>query len=72
LEVIGQGRSVLLLSLLQRLDLQVRIGEKEVLQAVLGMLQPDTSNSLKRSANGDDGDSQEALFFGSVGFSRTD
>ncbi|CAP86520.1 hypothetical protein E8E15_006320 [Penicillium rubens] len=42
-----------------RMALQVRIGEKEVLQAVLGMLQPDTSNSLKRSANGDDGESRQ-------------
>lgn len=42
-----------------RMALQVRIGEKEVLQAVLGMLQPATSNSLKRSANGDDGESRQ-------------
>jgi hypothetical protein len=31
-----------------RMALQVRIGEKEVLQAVLGMLQPATSNSSAR------------------------
>ncbi|CAG8290321.1 unnamed protein product [Penicillium nalgiovense] len=42
-----------------RMALQVRIGEKEVLQAILGMLQPATSNSLKRSANGDDGESRQ-------------
>ncbi|KAJ5139285.1 uncharacterized protein N7515_004133 [Penicillium bovifimosum] len=39
-----------------RMALQVRIGEKEVLQAVLGMLQPASNGSLKRSANGDDGE----------------
>ncbi|KAJ5566865.1 hypothetical protein N7535_006171 [Penicillium sp. DV-2018c] len=38
-----------------RMALQVRIGEKEVLQAVLGMLQSTSTGSLKRSANGDDG-----------------
>ncbi|KAJ5519149.1 RuBisCO-cytochrome methylase RMS1 [Penicillium expansum] len=37
----------------------VRIGEKEVLQTVLAMLQPATSGSLKRSANGDGGDSRQ-------------
>lgn len=42
-----------------RMALQVRIGEKEVLQTVLGMLQPATSGSLKRSANGDGGDSRQ-------------
>lgn len=37
-----------------KMALQVRIGEKEVLQALLGMLSSSASNgSLKRSANGD-------------------
>lgn len=43
-----------------RMALQVRIGEKEVLQAVLGMLQPATSGSLKRSANCDDDESRQS------------
>jgi SET domain-containing protein 6 len=42
-----------------RMALQVRIGEKEVLQAVLGMLQPASTGSLKRSASGDDGESRQ-------------
>ncbi|OGE51215.1 hypothetical protein PENARI_c014G02564 [Penicillium arizonense] len=42
-----------------RMALQVRIGEKEVLQAVLGMLEPTATGSLKRPANGDDGDSRQ-------------
>ncbi|KAJ5972796.1 uncharacterized protein N7479_002714 [Penicillium vulpinum] len=42
-----------------RMALQVRIGEKEVLQAVLGMLQPTNSGSLKRSANHDDDGSRQ-------------
>lgn len=41
-----------------RMALQVRIGEKEVLQVVLGMLQPATTGSLKRSAT-DDGESRQ-------------
>ncbi|KAJ5778952.1 hypothetical protein N7457_006672 [Penicillium paradoxum] len=41
-----------------RMALQVRIGEKEVLHTVLGMLQPATTGSLKRSAN-DDGESRQ-------------
>jgi SET domain-containing protein 6 len=42
-----------------RMALQVRIGEKEVLQAVLGMLEPAVTGSLKRPASGDDGDSRQ-------------
>lgn len=42
-----------------RMALQVRIGEKQVLEAVLGMLEPAATGSLKRSANGDDGDSRQ-------------
>jgi SET domain-containing protein 6 len=40
----------------QKMAMQVRIGEKEVLQGVLAMLEPLISGgSLKRSANGDAG-----------------
>lgn len=45
----------------QRMALQVRIGEKEVIQTVLSMLEPITGgSSLKRSANGDGPDSRQA------------
>lgn len=39
--------------------LQVRIGEKQVLQTILGMLEPAASGSLKRAA-GDDGESRQS------------
>ncbi|KAJ5302171.1 hypothetical protein N7508_007034 [Penicillium antarcticum] len=42
-----------------RMALQVRIGEKEVMQAVLGMLEPAATGSLKRAANGHDDDSRQ-------------
>jgi SET domain-containing protein 6 len=42
-----------------RMALQVRIGEKQVLQTVLSMLEPAATGSLKRSA-GDDGESRQA------------
>jgi SET domain-containing protein 6 len=42
-----------------RMALQVRIGEKQVLQTVLGMLEPAATNSLKRSADGDNGESRQ-------------
>ncbi|KAJ5248947.1 hypothetical protein N7468_000398 [Penicillium chermesinum] len=45
----------------RRMALQVRIGEKEVIQAVLSMLEPIVGgSSLKRSANGDSHDSRQA------------
>ncbi|KAJ5669270.1 hypothetical protein N7462_010340 [Penicillium macrosclerotiorum] len=43
----------------QKMALQVRIGEKEVLQAVLDMLGPVASGSLKRMANGDSTDPRQ-------------
>ncbi|KAJ5719648.1 hypothetical protein N7493_007226 [Penicillium malachiteum] len=43
-----------------KMALQVRLGEKEVLRALLAMLESQASNgSLKRSANGDDYDSRQ-------------
>ena len=45
----------------QRMALEVRIGEKEVLHAVLSMLEPIVgANSLKRFANDDSHDSRHA------------
>ncbi|KAJ5701479.1 hypothetical protein N7488_009027 [Penicillium malachiteum] len=44
-----------------KMALQVRLGEKEVLRALLAMLESQASNgSLKRSANGDDYDSRQS------------
>lgn len=42
-----------------RMALQVRIGEKQVIQTILGMLEPATTGSLKRAA-GDDGESRQS------------
>ncbi|CAG7938802.1 unnamed protein product [Penicillium salamii] len=42
-----------------RMALQVRVGEKQVIQTILGMLEPAATGSLKRSA-GDDGESRQS------------
>lgn len=43
-----------------KMAVQVRMGEKEIYQAVLAMLDSSAAGSLKRSANGDDHDSRNS------------
>lgn len=43
-----------------KMAVQVRMGEKEIYQAVLAMLDSSAARSLKRSANGDDHDSRNS------------